>query len=67
VSSSEGGQRRTRLVAAFATAAVVGLAVPVSARAGPPAVTLDVTLEYAAAGSVSSAAWTPLQVAYRCG
>ncbi|HVC40905.1 MAG TPA: hypothetical protein VND54_02895 [Candidatus Saccharimonadales bacterium] len=60
----EGGRRRVRarLVLALAGAAVAAAAVPLSARAGSPAVTLNVALEYAASGSASSVAWTPLQV-----
>jgi hypothetical protein len=60
----EGGRRRApaRLVLGLATAALVGVAAPLSAHAGSPAVTLNVTLEYAASGAVSSSQWTPLQV-----
>ncbi len=64
---SNGPQRgrrraRARLVIALAAAAVAGLAGPLSAHAGSPTVTLNVTLEYAASGSVSTSTWTPLQV-----
>jgi hypothetical protein len=61
---SEGGRRRVpaRLVVALATAALAGLAAPLSARAASPTVTLNVALEYAASGAASSSTWTPLQV-----
>ena len=60
----EGDRRRApaRLVIAIATVALAGLMAPLSARAASPAVTMSVTLEYAASGSVSSSSWTPLQV-----
>ena len=60
----EGGRRRApaRLVLGLATAALAGVAAPLTAHAGSPAVTLNIALEYSAAGSVSSSQWTPLQV-----
>ncbi len=59
----KGGRRRVgaRLVLALAAAALAGLAAPLSARAGSPPVTLNVTLAYATSASASTT-WTPLQV-----
>ena len=61
---SESGRRRApaRIVIALATAALAGLAAPLIARASSPTVALNVALEYAASGAVSSSTWTPVQV-----
>ena len=60
----ESGRRRApaRIVIALATAALAGLAAPLIARASSPTVALNVALEYAASGAVSSSTWTPVQV-----